>query len=74
MYIICTCSAVLHTIGISNTSWELRLVGDTENGVGIVEVATLSGPATICPDTDWTDIAARSVCESLGYESGVSIV
>ena len=50
---------------------DLRLVGSSENGRGAVEIYTQLGLVSICPDSSWNDRVAQTICESLGYESGV---
>ena len=48
----------------------MRLVGSSTNGRGVVEIYTLLGWASICPDSEWTSADARFICRNLGYESG----
>ena len=55
-------------------SGDVRLVGDTLNGQGAVEILTTQGYRTICPDSTWTDSVATIICQNLGYESGQSIM
>ena len=66
-------SADLHTV-VSTTSrfGDVRLVGDTINGRGAVEIFTSSDWTTICPDNTWTDADAAIICQVLGYETGTA--
>ena len=52
---------------------DIRLVGDTMNGHGAVEIYDQSFGRflTICPDSSiWTEETATAACVQLGYESG----
>ena len=56
----------------SSFNWGYRLVGEVDDGVGIVEVSfeSLEQVFSICPDEKWTSDSATSICQLLGYESG----
>lgn len=49
---------------------EVRLVGSTENGRGVIEILADIGWSTICPDSSWERSDATAICRNLGYESG----
>ena len=50
---------------------DVRLVGDTRNGYGAVELFDgLQGWITVCYDDTWSTVQADIVCRQLGYETG----
>ena len=51
---------------------DIRLVGDTANGHGVVELFdTIYRWVTICPSASvWGAVEANASCVQLGYESG----
>ena len=60
---------------MSNTTFtigSIRLVGESPNGRGVVEILTVLGWSTICPDSIWTNNTATDMCQYLGYESGTA--
>lgn len=55
----------------AQTQYDVRLVGDQDNGQGAVEVYIQSGWVRVCPDNSvWGDSQASAVCTQLGYDSG----
>ena len=57
-----------------STIGSIRLVGDITDGAGVVEILTIVGWSTICPDNRWTSSVANTICGYLGYESGTSLM
>ena len=50
---------------------DVRLVGDTRNGYGAVQLFDGSqGWITVCYDDTWSTVQADIVCRQLGYETG----
>ena len=53
--------------------YDVRLVGDVDNGQGAVEVYSQTGWVRVCPDISvWGDSQANAVCVQLGYDSGTA--
>lgn len=67
MFNVCFCVAV-HLAGVQ--PGDIRLLGDSSNGVGAVEIySSLFQWTTICPD-GFDDSDASTLCSRLGYDSG----
>lgn len=61
-----------HTHTPERRQQDIRLVGDTANGQGVVELFdTIYRWVTICPSASvWGAVEANASCMQLGYDSG----